>query len=140
MLRAICLSVGKREEGDADNRLIEIAFPGPADEVQVRQVALLGEILGSEDSVAYLAHDAELLAMSRRARTRLIAKHKARYLKGPPFREHLLVKAPFLTPEGGNEWMWLEVVRWQGHTIRGVLDNDPVEVPSLKAGACSTTS
>ena len=26
-------------------------------------------------------------------------------------------------------------MRWQGHTIRGILDNDPFEIPDLKAGA-----
>jgi len=26
-------------------------------------------------------------------------------------------------------------VRWQGHTIQGLLDNDPFEIPDLKAGA-----
>jgi len=31
--------------------------------------------------------------------------------------------------------MWVEVVRWKGRTIRGILDNDPFEVTTLKAGA-----
>jgi len=31
--------------------------------------------------------------------------------------------------------MWVEVVRWQGRTIRGILQNDPFEVPDLKSGA-----
>jgi len=131
----IHLSAGKPQEGDTDNRLIEIAFPGPESERQVGQAALLSEVLGSEDAVAYIKQSAELQAASRRARARLLAKHKRRYLKGPPFREHLLVKAPFATADDGIEWMWVEVVRWKGHTIHGVLDNDPTEVPDLKAGA-----
>src|SRR6185436_16808975 len=49
--------------------------------------------------------------------------------------ERLLVKGPFKTTSGENEWMWVEVVRWQGSTIRGVLMNDPTQVPGLKAGA-----
>jgi uncharacterized protein YegJ (DUF2314 family) len=31
--------------------------------------------------------------------------------------------------------MWVEVVRLNGDTIDGVLQNDPFEVPGLKAGA-----
>jgi len=46
-----------------------------------------------------------------------------------------MVKAPFTTPAGGREWMWIRVSRWQGPRIHGVLDNDPVNVQDLKAGA-----
>ena len=46
-----------------------------------------------------------------------------------------MVKAPFITTDGGNEWMWVEVVKWKGGQISGVLRNDPEEVPDLHAGA-----
>jgi len=26
-------------------------------------------------------------------------------------------------------------MQWQGHTIRGILDNDPFNIPGLKSGA-----
>jgi len=128
------LAVGVREEGDARNPLVEIVFPGPAAELQVRQTALANRLFGSKDSIAYIEHDDEVLAASRRAKAALM-KYKPRYLKEPPEGEHLLVKAPFRTKTGGNEWMWVEVVRWQGRTIRGILQNDPFEVPDLKSGA-----
>ena len=48
--------------------------------------------------------------------------------------EYILVKAPFKTPEGGNEWMWIEVTEWSGNNIRGVLNNEPFYVPSLHSG------
>ena len=48
---------------------------------------------------------------------------------------HLMVKAPFRTDDGGNEWMWLDVVRWKGKTIEGILQNDPAAVSGLAAGA-----
>lgn len=31
--------------------------------------------------------------------------------------------------------MWVEVMRWKGTTIHGVLRNDPFHVPDLAAGA-----
>ncbi|MFW5739820.1 MAG: DUF2314 domain-containing protein [Myxococcota bacterium] len=46
-----------------------------------------------------------------------------------------MVKAPFKTASGGNEWMWVEVISWQGSTIRGVLQNVPYDMPGLKQGA-----
>ena len=46
-----------------------------------------------------------------------------------------MVKAPFATPAGGKEWMWIAVSRWHGPRIHGVLDNDPVHLRDLKAGA-----
>jgi uncharacterized protein YegJ (DUF2314 family) len=58
-----------------------------------------------------------------------------RFAKGSPFGEQLMVKAPFATADGGNEWMWVEVVGWQGNSIDGVLTNDAFDIPKLKAGA-----
>ena len=46
-----------------------------------------------------------------------------------------MVKAPFATPTGREEWMWIQVLRWEGPRIHGVLDNDPIEVKHLRAGA-----
>lgn len=31
--------------------------------------------------------------------------------------------------------MWIEVVRWEGKKLKGILLNDPYEVDDLKAGA-----
>jgi uncharacterized protein YegJ (DUF2314 family) len=126
----------RRRDDDPDNQLIEIVFPGPAAEVQIRQDALLSRLYGAEDQVRTLDHDAAMLAVSRRAKQAVLAL-KPRYRRRPPFQEKLLVKAPFRMDHGktGNEWMWVEVVRWQGKTIHGVLQNDPVYVSGLKAGA-----
>jgi uncharacterized protein YegJ (DUF2314 family) len=75
-----------------------------------------------------------LLAASARARKKVLSISK-RYAKEPPFGEQLLVKVPFETSEGGSEWMWVEVVRWNGDKIDGILQNDPFDVPALKAGS-----
>lgn len=122
------------EQGDADNRLLEVAFPGDAAHLQERQAEALAELFGSSDRSMYLQHDDILLAASERARRRALSL-QPRFAKEPPFGEQLLVKAPFATTDGGNEWMWVEVVRWPGDTIEGVLLNDAFDVPGLKAGA-----
>jgi uncharacterized protein YegJ (DUF2314 family) len=80
-------------------------------------------------------HTEPVLAASRRARDRLRAELKPRFIAGLSSGEQLMVKAPFMTPAGGREWMWVRVSRWQGPRIHGVLENDPVHVRDLKAGA-----
>ena len=47
--------------------------------------------------------------------------------------EMLLVKAPFRTISGGNEWMWVEIVKWENRKITGILENDPEYIPTLKS-------
>lgn len=121
-------------EGDADNRLLEIAFPGAANSLQEAQAAVGFELFGGHDSIVRVKHDAALLAASERARKRALSIGK-RYAKQPPFGEQLLVKVPFRTTDGGTEWMWVEVVRWDGDKIDGILQNDPFDVPALKSGS-----
>lgn len=128
------LAVGEPHEGDAPGPLAQIVFPGPRATLHERQDALLDLVLGLEDSIVDADHDAELLAASARAKQQLAAM-KPRFAKGIPDMELLMVKAPFATPDGGNEWMWLEVVRWEGSTISGILQNDPFRIPGLKSGA-----
>jgi len=131
---SLALSQGQTEEGDADNRLVEIAFPGPSSTLQERHNRLLLPLFGSSDGIVNVQHDAELLEASRRAKVAVLAL-KPRYREGSPDLETLLVKAPFDVPGGGTEWMWVEVVRWRGSTIEGILTNDPFKIPDLHAGA-----
>jgi len=49
--------------------------------------------------------------------------------------EFIQVKAPFTTSSGGNEWMWVEVLSWQGNNIRGILKSEPYHIPNLKGGS-----
>lgn len=129
----VSLALAQPEEGDSENRLFELSFPGDPGRVQERQAATLAALFGATDSVLTLEHDAALLAASQRARKKAFALRE-RFAKGPPFGEELLVKAPFETPEG-NEWIWVEVVSWQGNAITGVLTEDAFEIPTLKAGS-----
>jgi uncharacterized protein YegJ (DUF2314 family) len=48
--------------------------------------------------------------------------------------EFIQVKSPFDTPDGGREWMWVEVTSWTGDKIKGLLSNEPFNIPDLHAG------
>lgn len=126
---------GVWEEGDPENRLFEVLFdryPGP--DLQARQQAMLIELLGAEeDAVRYVQHDEAVLAASRKAREKLLA-FKPTFQAGLPPGEVLLVKAPFRMPDGGQEWMWVEVIEWKGKRIAGTLRNQPVHIAGLKEG------
>ena len=122
------------EEGDADNRLLELVFPGDDRERQQRHSAALSTFFGSTDAITHVEHDETLLAASARAKKKAFALRE-RFADGAPLKEMLHIKAPFATPSGSQEWMWVEVVSWKGDLIRGILDNDPFEIPTLKAGA-----
>jgi uncharacterized protein YegJ (DUF2314 family) len=80
-------------------------------------------------------HNEELLEASRRARIRLNQLHPS-FDKGLPPGSRLLVKAPFARDDEGNEWMWVEVMKWPAvGKMEGILQNDPFYVRKLKAGS-----
>lgn len=125
---------GKAESGDPDNRLLEIQFdrhPGP--DRYARQDALLSALFGSEDGVTRVKHNQELLAASAAAKQRLPALREA-FRKGLQPGEYILLKMPFPNSAGSNEWMWVEVMRWDGDAISALLKNEPVDVPGLRGG------
>jgi uncharacterized protein YegJ (DUF2314 family) len=131
-----CLSLksGKAEEGDPKNRLIELAFdryPGP--DPHAKEEAMFSSLFGSEDSIRHVKHTDELLEASRKARTKLPELRKA-FTAGLEPGEFIELKAPFPTPDGGNEWMWVEVTSWKGDRIKGTLLNDAFEARNLHAG------
>lgn len=117
----IKLVPGTKAEGDPENRLLEIVFPD--------QSATLVALFGATDEVRIVdrvAPDARVLAKLPELRKRFAAG-----LKGA----HLLLKAPFANTHGGRELMWVEVTSWKDDAIGGLLQSDPVAVPSLKLGA-----
>ncbi len=122
------------KEGDADNRLLELVFPGDDQKRQERHQAALSQFFGSSDKITRVQHDEKLLAASARAKKKAFALRE-RFANGAPLKEMLHVKAPFATPDEGQEWMWVEVITWKGDAIHGILDNDPFDIPTLKAGA-----
>ncbi|MBI2390183.1 MAG: DUF2314 domain-containing protein [Deltaproteobacteria bacterium] len=130
----VSLGIAKPKEGDADNRLIQIVFPGSANGVQQRQAKLLEGIFGARDEMVQVdGSDGEIAAASARARAKLLTLKPA-WSNGPPGLDDLIVKAPFQTPDGRSEWMWVEVTGWSGTKIKGILQNDAYEIPGLVVG------
>jgi uncharacterized protein YegJ (DUF2314 family) len=131
-----CLSLknGKWEEGDPENRLIQLTFDKYAgSDVQAKEKAMITSFLGASDAHKDIEHTEQLLEASRKARTKLPELRRA-FNAGLEPGGFIELKAPFKIPDGRNEWMWVEVTAWNGNVIRGILDNTPEEVPNLHAG------
>lgn len=94
--------------------------------------AALTVLFGSQDRTAVVQHDEAVRAAKARA-LKDLAGYEAKLKKGLPHDEVLLVKARFPF-EGGNEWMWVEVLKWRGVVLEGRLESDPEHV-ALRAGA-----
>lgn len=132
------LAEGIWEEGDPSNQIVEIGFdsyPGP--DTQSRQDKLLASFFGSVDEVQVVQHDQAIKTASDAARSELPGL-RDEFAAGLEPGEYIMLKAPFAVPGGGREWMWVEVVRWKGDTIEGVLKNEPFNIPSLHAGQMLT--
>lgn len=131
---SVGIAEGKLEQGDAENRLVELTFAGKPGGPVERQNAVLAEVFGAEDPLVYVKHDDALRAESARANARFLALEPG-WAKRRAEGEQLMVKAPFRTRSGESEYMWVEVTAWKGKKLRGLLANDPYEVPDLRAGA-----
>lgn len=130
------LLTAKRQDGDPANQLIEISFSNGAGKTEdERKEQILLTLWGSKDSVVGVQHDAEILAASKRALVKL-AKLRPTFQKGLAPGERLMVKAPFRRDDEGNEWMWVEVMKWPVEKkLEGILQNSPFYIKQLKAGA-----
>ncbi len=123
------------EEGDNPTTQLLIVFDN--DEYgspQRQQENLLQTLFGSTDSILSTEHDEELLKASENARGRL-PELKQSFNEGLEPGYTILVKVPFETEDGSNEWMWVEVIKWTDNEMEGILQNDPYEVSYVKAGA-----
>jgi uncharacterized protein YegJ (DUF2314 family) len=125
----------RRDEGDPDNALLELSFPGSGP-LEARRTAVLDALFGVRQGpiTTVAAGDPELEAVARKARARL-EQLKPRVMKGMQFPEQLLVKAGFRTDNGGKEFMWLEVTSWEKGRWRGSLANEPQSIKGLRLGA-----
>jgi uncharacterized protein YegJ (DUF2314 family) len=127
----INIKQGIWEEGDPENRIIEIGFPQK--NPQIEQDELIARVFGSKDDVTLISHDNEIKAASQRAKEKVPELYD-KFSKGLPVGTHLLIKFPFENIAGEREWMWVEVVKWNDKEIKGLLQNDPQIVKTLKAG------
>ncbi|AXG70262.1 hypothetical protein KORDIASMS9_02501 [Kordia sp. SMS9] len=122
------------EEGDPLNELYRVDFNNKAfKNPQAYESEVYKQLFGVEDEITNISHNDEITAASERAKEKL-PELRALFNEGLD-QETLLLKAPFITDEGGNEWMWVEVTRWRGSTIDGILQNEPYYIKNLKSGA-----
>jgi uncharacterized protein YegJ (DUF2314 family) len=95
---------------------------------------MLSKLWGWKDELTHVKHNKEILEASERARKK-IPSIRNQILKGLAPGEYVLFKAPFTTPDGSKEWMWVEVLAWDSpDEITGILKNQPYNIPELKAG------
>lgn len=121
---------------EGENRLLEIIFQAqPGDNPTERPYAAVAELFGRKDEIVRVEDDAELQEASRRAVETLLTRIKPRFQEGQGGASKLFVKARFPTSDGGIEWMWVHVTRWEGTSLHGVLNSEPADVPGLKAGS-----
>jgi len=126
----VWLAETARQDNDPENRLVAIRVQGKGTPPENLMQALT-ELLGAKDAATAVDPDG---AAREKARARL-PEIAARFRAGLAVGERILVKAPFAAPDGRREWMWLEVTRWDGDAIDGLLQNKPVLVTGLNAGA-----
>lgn len=136
----ISLRFVRPEQGDDPNKQLRMVFENPSfSSPQEQQNKVVADLFGTEESYVHTEHDDELLQASQRAKSKLPDLMKA-FLKGFGPGYSLLLKLPFKTDSGGREWMWVEVTKWKGDHIEGILQNEPAEVSNLKVGAIVTGS
>lgn len=131
----ITLSFVEPQEGDAYNSQFEIVFNDDNySSKQEQQQALIAQVFGATDQIEYIKHDERILQASQRAKEKL-PDLKNMFDKGLEPGYSILLKAPFETDNGGQEWMWVEVTKWTDNSIEGILQNDPFEISNLSAGS-----
>lgn len=137
-IACLTLSEAKKEEGDPNNRLIKITADRYSGlDPLAQQERMVSSLFGSSDSVHFLKENEELLAESYKAKAKLPQLQKA-FNEGLKPGEYITVKAPFTTDDGSREWMWVEVYKWKDNQIRGLLENEPLNVSHLHAGQTVT--
>jgi len=126
---------GKWEEGDPENYILELLFDDvTGGSLSEKQQSFLSGLFGWSDQISYVEHNREIEAASERAKSKLNGL-RSEFNKGLAPGEFIQLKAPFATPDGGSEWMWVEVRSWVGSEIKGLLKNEPYHIPGLKGGS-----
>lgn len=68
------------------------------------------------------------------ARERLESVVHPAWDAGLPPGEKVAVSVPFTTRTGKREYLWVEVTSWSGDRLKGVVANEPYNVPGLRKG------
>ncbi len=123
------------EEGDPINRLVEIDFSSyKGNDIHSKQVYLLSQIFGDDDTVSYVDQDDDELQKAINSARSNLPKLRERFNNGLTDSGYLTIKAPFKVPAGGDEWMWVDVSSWSGSEVKGLLNNEPFHIPNLRKG------
>ncbi len=131
----ILFEEGLWEDGDPENRLWSVFFIDYSiEKIYENQSEFYSSFFGSSDEIIEIKHQNDILLASEEAKKKLKNLYGL-FNNGMKPGEYILVKAPFITSRGTNEWMWVEITEWSNKAITGILQNDPFEVPNLKAGS-----
>jgi len=124
------------EQGDAENRQILITADDLPGKTPLEKIEAATHRFTGYDNRIFQAksRDEALLKARDEARAKL-PQIRQRFNAANNGISSLSVKAPFEGPAGGVEYMWVEVLEWKGKQIRGILENNPRDIPGLKAGA-----
>ncbi len=125
---------GEWEEGDPENIIALVTFPNiEATTVTERQSIAFSTLYGSTDEIQQVrSGNAEITAASKRARASFLTL-KPHFEKGLEPNERLIVKYGFPVNDS-NEYMWIEVLKWEKSQLEGILLNDSYYDEKLREG------
>jgi hypothetical protein len=128
----IDIVMGKPEEGDPENQLIEISFPEK--NKQVYQNKLFVELFGNFDKIQFVKHNELIEKESQNAKLKIPSLFK-KFKAGLPINSSLFMKYQFTDNEGNSEYMWLEIIKWNTiETLTGILSSNPYLLKNIKSG------
>jgi uncharacterized protein YegJ (DUF2314 family) len=129
----IRIGVAERQEGDAENRLMQLTFEGSPGAPAERQMRVLTQIFGADRIVDVRSGDEAMAAASRKAKAGLPRFKRA--FAERKVGENFKVKVGFPAGERSLEFMWIELRAWKGSELEGVLESEPSYVEALRRGA-----
>ena len=122
----------ERDATDDDDLVVELVPPAGAGTEGITK--LVDQCFGFAEELARLkANDPELIAAGERARADLV-KLRSHFAHGIPYEERLTIKAKFTGDDDQTEWMWVDVVSFNGDEFEGTLANEPEMLKSLRDG------
>jgi hypothetical protein len=118
-----------------ESRILEITFKTYASKNRImKQMKTLREIFGYKEPRFQLnqTKEIELIVDSIKKE---IPNIKTEFKKGYPLGKILYLNFPFPTIMKDPEWLWIEVEKWEGNMITGILQNKPDFIKDLALGS-----